>query len=129
MHQQLQGAEQYYGGHRQRAMQHIGDALGHLGSSVPASIPTVGGQANMPKPASGVMLKESRTSLENITKQLAAGGLPNGNAREALDQAIRELDLALSPPRGKDNCPRFFSDPREVPAAGHALLWPFSFGP
>ncbi len=103
-HQKLQNAGQQYGGHKARAMQHIGAALGHLGSSEPQGIPTANGQANMSRPVSDTALREVRTSLQTIGKQLDAGtaaGSGNGHARRAVDDAIREVDAALSVPAGK----------------------------
>jgi hypothetical protein len=54
---------------------------------------------NLPQPVSNAILQEARASLEMIRNQFAAGTAPapgHGEARGAVDDAIREIDLALT---------------------------------
>ena len=94
-YQKLQGVRHDYGGHRNLAMRHIGAALGHLGSSAP-STEAVRGEVN--RPASDTLLKEARGNLEKTRNQFAAkpgAAAGHGEARRAVDEAIREIDSAL----------------------------------
>jgi hypothetical protein len=93
--QKLQEVSRGYGGHKLRAEQHVGAALGHLRSPAPPSIATGNAQANMPRPVSDDVLREARTSLQKVARQLPAGAR-DGEARAALNEAIRELNLALN---------------------------------
>lgn len=97
-YQKLEDVNNAYSGHRVRAMKHIGAALGHLGSSVPLWLEGVKGQVNMSRPVSDTKLKEARASLEKIRNQFAAKpplAPGNGDARRAVNDAIREIDSAL----------------------------------
>jgi len=95
-YQKLQEVTNNYGGHRPRAMRHIGAALGNLGSFEPLNVGAANGQLN--RPVSDAKLREARTSLVKLKNQfdtkhgLAAG---RGDARRAVDDAIREIDSAL----------------------------------
>jgi len=95
-YQKLQEVTNDYGGHRPRAMRHIGAALGNLGSFEPLNVGAANGQLN--RPVSDAELREARTSLVKLKNQfdtkpgLAAG---RGDARRAVDDAIREIDSAL----------------------------------
>jgi hypothetical protein len=96
-YQKLHEADHDYGGHRVEAMRHTGAALGHLGSSDPGEARN--GSGNMPQPRSDAILREARTKLETIRSRLAAGTAKSSNhgeARSAVDKAIREVDMALA---------------------------------
>jgi hypothetical protein len=98
-YQKLQDVNNAYGGHRVRAMRHIGAALGHLGSSVPLWTEGLTGRVNTPRPVSDTKLNEARASLEKIRNQFAAKpplAPGNGDARRAVNDAIREIDSALT---------------------------------
>ena len=97
-YQKLQDLNIPYGGHRIRAMRHIGAALGHLGSSAPLWTDNLKGKGNTPRPASDTRLREARESLDRVRSQFAArspSAPGNGNARRAVNDAIREIDSAL----------------------------------
>jgi DNA polymerase III gamma/tau subunit len=97
-HRKLREADHDYGGHRVRALEHVGAALGHLGSSAPAG-PAGTGRGTMPQSVSDGILRESRATLETIRNRLGAmraAAAAHGHARGAVDAAIREIDLALT---------------------------------
>jgi len=97
-YQKLQDVNSAYGGHRVRAMRHIGAALGHLGSSEPLWTDGFKDKVNTPRPVSDTNLKEARASLEKIRSQFAAKpplAPGNGNARRSVNDAIYEIDSAL----------------------------------
>jgi len=97
-YQKLQEVNNNYGGHRPRAMRHIGAALGHLGSSAPLWTDGLKGKVNTPRPASDAKLYEARAGLVKIRNQFGARpplAPGNGDARRAVNDAIREIDSAL----------------------------------
>jgi hypothetical protein len=91
VYQALQAVNHDYGGHRLRAMRHVGAALHHLGPSAPPRLGTGKGQMTVPQPVSDTILREARASLQRIRNRSAHAG-----ANGALDQAMREIDLALT---------------------------------
>ena len=98
-HQRLHQADHDYAGHRIRAMEHVGSALGHLGSSAQAGVRSGTGRGTMPQPVSDAHLREARGHLEMIRNRIAAGPAAakgHGAARGAVEAAIREIDIALS---------------------------------
>jgi hypothetical protein len=90
-HQALHRADGDYDGLRVRSMDHIGAALGHLGSSAPAGV----GGGHLPQGMSDNILREARMRLEMARARLAASPA-HAHARGAVEGAIREIDLALS---------------------------------
>ena len=93
-HHKLHEADHDYGGHRHRAIEHVGSALHHLGSSPEA---TGMGRANTPQSVSDAIMREARGSLEKVGARLASGkAATHGHAREAVNAAVREIDLALT---------------------------------
>jgi hypothetical protein len=96
VHQELQEVNRDYGGHRRRALEHVGAALGHLGASAPTRIRTGKGRMNVPQPVSNATLQEARMTLERIRNQFAAESSGYGDAHDSVDEAIREIDLALA---------------------------------
>jgi hypothetical protein len=99
VHHKLQIVNHDYGVHRRRASDHVGSALRHLGSSAQAPIGLGKGQVNSSQPVSDAIMHEARAGLEMIRNLLAArtaAAAGHGEARGAVDAAIREIDLALN---------------------------------
>jgi hypothetical protein len=97
-HQELHHADHDYDGHRHRSIEHVGSALRHFGSSAEAPFRSGGGGANMPQSVSDAHLREARGHLETIRNRLPQGtaaAAHHGRARRAVEEAIREIDLAL----------------------------------
>ncbi len=98
-HQRLHQADHDYAGHRIRAVEHVGSALGHLGSSAQVGVRSGTGRGTMPQPVSDTHLQEARGHLEMIKNRLAVRGASakgHGEAHRAVDAAIREIDVALA---------------------------------
>ncbi len=99
VHHKLHEADHDYDGHRHRALEHVGSALGHLGSSPEAPNRSGPGHRNSPQSVSDAIMRETRASLEMIKGRFAVGtGVAKGHseARGAVDAAIREIGLALA---------------------------------
>ena len=99
VHHKLHEADHDYDGHRHRALEHVGSALGHLGSSAEAPNRSGPGRRNSPQSVSDAIMRETRASLEMIKGRFAVGtGVAKGHseARGAVDAAIREIGLALA---------------------------------
>jgi hypothetical protein len=97
-HHKLHEADHDYGGHRLRALEHVGTALRHLGADAPTGWSGAGG-GTMPQFASDNILREARSTLDMIRDRLRgmpAAAAGHGHARGAVDAAIREIDVALT---------------------------------
>ncbi len=97
-HHKLHEADHDYDGHRHRALEHVGSALGHLGSSAQAPMRAGQGRRNTPQSVSDAIMREARGSLDTIKNRLASLGASfkgHGEAHRAVDAAVREIDLAL----------------------------------
>jgi outer membrane biosynthesis protein TonB len=98
-HHKLHEADHDYDGHRRRAAEHVGAALGHLGSSAQSPMRSGTGRTNLPQSVSDAIMREARASLEMIRNRLAAKSTASAGHREAhgaVDAAIREIGLALN---------------------------------
>jgi outer membrane biosynthesis protein TonB len=98
-HHKLHEADHDYDGHRHRAAEHVGSALGHLGSSAQTPGRSGKGRTNSPQSVSDAIMREARGSLEMIKSRLAAKSADAKGHREAhgaVDAAIREIGLALT---------------------------------
>ncbi len=98
-HHRLHEADHDYDGHRHRAAEHVGSALGHLGSSAQSPMRSGTGRTNSPQSVSDAIMRQARESLEMIKTRLAAKSAATAGDREAhgaVDAAIREIGLALS---------------------------------
>jgi hypothetical protein len=99
VHHKLHEADHDYDGHRHRAAEHVGSALGHLGSSAQTPSQSGKGRTNSPQSVSDAIMREARGSLEMIKSRLAAKSADAKGHREAhgaVDAAIREIGLALT---------------------------------
>ena len=99
VHHKLHEADHDYDGHRHRAAEHVGSALGHLGSSAQTPVRSGKGRTNSPQSVSDAIMREARGSLEMIKSRLAAKSADAKGHREAhgaVDAAIREIGLALT---------------------------------
>jgi hypothetical protein len=99
VHHKLHEADHDYDGHRHRAAEHVGSALGHLGSSAQTPGRSGKGRTNSPQSVSDAIMREARGSLEMIKSRLAAKSADAKGHREAhgaVDAAIREIGLALT---------------------------------
>jgi hypothetical protein len=99
VHHKLHEADHDYDGHRHLAAEHVGSALGHLGSSAQTPGRSGKGRTNSPQSVSDAIMREARGSLEMIKSRLAAKSADAKGHREAhgaVDAAIREIGLALT---------------------------------
>ncbi|MFI5454875.1 MAG: hypothetical protein ACHRXM_05430 [Isosphaerales bacterium] len=98
VHTRLQKADADYGGHRVRAMEHIGAALSHLGATSPV-IPSLAiGAGNLPQSQSDQLLRDAIHTLSRTELSVGAGAHAapyHHSARVAVAEAIRELHIAL----------------------------------
>jgi hypothetical protein len=99
VHHKLHEADHDYDGHRHLAAEHVGSALGHLGSSAQTPGRSGKGRTNSPQSVSDAIMREARGSLEMIKNRLAAKSADAKGHREAhgaVDAAIREISSALT---------------------------------
>jgi len=98
VHTRLQKADADYGGHRARAMEHVGAALRHLGATSPVIASLAIGAGDLPQGRSDQTLRDAIHTLSRTELSLGTGAHAaehHHSARMSVGDAIRELHVAL----------------------------------
>jgi hypothetical protein len=93
----LQRADHDYGGHREQAMNSVGNALNLLGSAVPSGVGNSLSLGNMAQTQSDGILRNAMLHLRSVQSQLG-GSASNAHhllARASVGHAINHLEVAL----------------------------------